>query len=125
MNMRNKGFAIIEVLIAITVLAISLSAIISGVSAGIMAISGNKNLTIAMLIAKTKLNEYQLENMKGLDISDEQVEEYPGFTFSREVKRFEHELFGPLDANRAVLTVRWQERGRDRDYSIVYIYPMK
>lgn len=123
--MRKKGFAIIEVLIAITVLAISLSAIISGVSAGIMAISGNKNLTIAMLIANTKLNEFKLDNMKGLDISDELVEEYPGFSFSREVKRFEHELFGPLDANRMVITVRWQERGRDRDYSISYIYPMK
>lgn len=123
--MRDKGFAIIEVLIAITVLAIALSAIISGVSTGIMAISGNKNLTLAMIIAKNKLNEYQLDNMKGLDISEEQIEEYPGFSYSRETKRFEHELFGPLDAKRVEITVKWEERGRSKDYSIAYIYPMK
>lgn len=121
----GKGFALIEILIAITILSISLVSIISGVSAGIIAISGNKNLTKAMIIARSKLYEFEMVNMRGPDISEKEVEEYQGFTYSREIKRFEHALLGPLNANRVMITVQWQERGRDKNYSLSYIYPTK
>jgi type II secretion system protein I len=125
-NIRSRcGFALIEILIAITILSISLIGITSAVSGGIIAISQNKNLTIAMIIAKNKLNEFEMSNMRGLDINNEQVKEYPGFTFSRTVKRFEHILFGPLDANRIEISVKWQEKERDKLYTISYIYPSK
>jgi type II secretion system protein I len=124
--MKSKnGFALIEILIAITILSISLIGITSAVSGGIIAISRNKNLTKAMIIAKSKLNEFELNNMRGPDINNEQVKEYTGFTFSRTVKRFEHELFGPLDAKRIEITIKWQEKERDRVYSLSYIYPSK
>ncbi len=119
------GFALIEILIAITILSISLIGLTSAVSGGIAAILNNKNLTTAMIIAKSKLNEFEMSNMRGLDINNEQVKEYPGFTYSRAVKRFEHMLFGPLDANRVELTVKWQEKERDKEYTISYIYPSK
>lgn len=119
------GFALIEILIAITILSISLISIISGVSGGIMAISENKNLTRAMIIAKNKLSEFEMSNMRGPDIRDDPVKEYPGFTYNREVKRFEHELFGPLDAKRIEITVKWKEKGRDKSYALSYIYPSK
>lgn len=122
---KAKGFAIIEILIAVTILSIALVSIISGVSAGIVAISGNKNLTRAMIIAKSKLNEFKMDKMRGLDIKDETVEEYPNFYYSREVKRFEHEIFGPLDAKRVEIIISWEERGRDREYSLTYIYPVR
>lgn len=123
MAVHVRGFALIEILIALTILSISLVSIISGVSAGILAISGNKNLTRAMIIARSKLSEFEMFNMRGPDISEKEVEEYRGFTFSREVKRFEHELLGPLNANRVMITVHWQERGSDKSYSLSYIYP--
>jgi type II secretion system protein I len=119
------GFALIEILIAITILSITLIGITSAVSGGIAAISENKNLTTAMIIAKSKLNEFEMNNMRGLDINNEQVKEYTGFTYSRTVKRFEHMLFGPLDANRVEITVKWQERERDKFYTISYIYPSR
>jgi type II secretion system protein I len=125
LKMSICGFALIEILIAITILSISLIGITSAVSGGIIAISANKNLTIAMIIAKNKLNEFEMSNMRGLDINNEQVKEYSGFTFSRTVKRFEHILFGPLDANRIEITVKWQEKERDKVYTISYIYPSK
>ncbi len=125
MTIKNKkGFSIIEILIAISVLSIALLGIISGVSAGVVAISGNKNMTKAMIIAKSRLNEFISERMRGLDINDEAVEEYPEFTCSREIKRFEHELLGPLDADIVRITVKWEERGRKKEYSISYIYPL-
>jgi len=124
MNNNNfkKGFALIEILIAITILSISLLGIISSVSAGILAISGNKNMTKAILIAGNMMNEFEENKMKGPDVVDKDIEEYKGFTYSRETKRFEHELFGPLDAQRVVITVKWQERGLDKNYMLSYIY---
>ena len=95
---RDRGFAIIEILIAITILSTVLLTVISGVSAGIVAITGNKNLTIAMTIAKNKLNEFQLLNMRGADIKSEDVKEYPGFKFSRDSKRYVIAMFGRIDA---------------------------
>jgi type II secretion system protein I len=119
----KNGFALIEILIAITILSIALIGITSSVSGGIIAISRNKNLTRAMIIAKNKINEFEMNSMRGSDISNEPVKEYPEFTYSRAVKRFEHELFGPLDAKRIEISVKWLERGQDKLYSISYIFP--
>ncbi len=122
---NSKGFALIEILVATAVLSISLIYIISGVSAGIVAISNNRNLTKAMIIAKNKINEFEMDNMRAPDVENEEVDEYKGFTYSREVKRFEHELFGPIDAKRILITVKWQERGLDKSYSLSYIFPTR
>ncbi len=118
----TRGFAIIEILIAITILSIAMLAIISGVSSGIVAITGNKNITKAMFIAKNKLNEFHLYNMRGADINNDPVSEYQGFTYSRKISRFEHELFGQINAKRVEIIVNWTERGIPRRYSISYIY---
>lgn len=124
MKIKNcRGFAIIEILIAITILSIVMLGIISGVSAGIVAISGNKNSTKAMIIAKNKLNEFLLVRKRGTDIQEEAVKEYPGYNFSRKITRYEHPMFGPLDAKRVEIIVFWEERGMKKNYSISYIYP--
>jgi type II secretion system protein I len=120
-----RGFALIEVLIAMTILSIALIGIISGVSGGIIAIAQSKNLTKAMIIAKNSLNEFEMNNMRGSDVKDEEVREYTGFSYSRETKRFEHELLGPLEAKRVEITVKWLEKGRDKSYSVSYVFPSR
>lgn len=122
---KNRGYALIEVLIAITIISIVLMTVMSGVSTGIMAITGNKNQITAMIIAKNMLNEYQLKRMRGTDISDEQVKEYPGFTYSRETVRFEHELLGPIDAKKVDIVIKWSQANRKKSYSLSYIFPSK
>jgi len=119
------GFAIIEVLIAITILSLVMLGIISGVSKGIMSIAQNRNFTRAMFIAKNKLAEFQVMRMRAPDIQNESVKEYEGFTCSRAVTRYEHEFFGPLSAKKLEITVKWEERGSTKSYSISYIYPEK
>jgi type II secretion system protein I len=121
----KKGFAIIEVLVAVTILSIVLLTVIRGVSAGIVAISGNKNFSIAMIIARNKLNDFQLMQMRGADVQGEAVSEFPGFSFSRTTERFEHEWFGPLQAKSVKITVSWIEREVKRNYSLMYIFPSK
>jgi type II secretory pathway pseudopilin PulG len=120
---KSGAFAIIEILIAITIISIVLTTIISGISAGIVAISGNRNLTIAMIIAKSKLNEFQIMRMRGPDIYDEAVKEYPGFYYSRRIKKFEHVIFGPIAAKRVEIVVNWKDRDKTKSYTISYIYP--
>ncbi len=120
---KREGFAIIEILIAVALLSVVLMSIISGISAGIHAISGNKNLTRAVWTAKSRLNEFKTLNMRGPDLENEPIPEYPGFSYSRSIKRYEHELFGPIPANRVEITVRWKERETEKKYSISYVYP--
>ena len=120
---RSRGFALIEILVAITILSVALLAIISGVSAGIVAITGNKNLTQAVITAKTKFNEFQTSKFRGADITDEPVKEYPGYAFSRKTTRFEHAIFGPISAKKVEIIVSWSDRNRKKSYSISYVYP--
>ena len=121
--MQRRGFALIEVLIAAAILSVVLLSVISGVSTGINVITGNKNLTRAVLIAKSKLNEFKLVNMRGPDLENEPVEEYPNFTYSRRIQRYEHEMFGPIQAQRVEIIVRWKEGETEKRYSLSYIYP--
>lgn len=120
---RGGGFALVEILIAIAILSIAMLAIISGVSAGIAAIGGNRNMTRAMLIARSRLSMYYVYRMREPDVQEEAVKEYPGFSYSRKTGKFEHELFGPVSARRVEITVHWLERGRKKNYTLSYVYP--
>jgi len=125
MNKQKKksGFALIEILIALTILSIILLSVFSGISSSINVMSGSKNFSKAMIIAKTKLNEFLLNEMRGPDLSFELIEEYPNFQYSRVTERFEHELFGPLSAKKTIITVSWEEKGQLKEYSLTYIFP--
>ncbi|MCU0845532.1 MAG: type II secretion system GspH family protein [Spirochaetes bacterium] len=122
-NGRGGGFALVEILLAIAILSIAMLGIISGVSSGIAAIGGNRNMTRAMLIAKSRLSLYHVYRMREPDVQEEPVKEYPGFAYSRKTTKFEHELFGPVSARRVEITVHWLERGRRKNYTLSYVYP--
>ncbi len=118
----NKGFALVEILIAITILSMLLLSIYTSVSASIGVISGTKNYTRAMIIAKSQINEFIVLKMRGADISREAVEEYRGFSFSRETKRYENPLLGPIPAKKTDITVFWEENSKEKKYTLSYIY---
>jgi prepilin-type N-terminal cleavage/methylation domain-containing protein len=121
-NKQRAGFALVEILIAITILSMLLLSIFTSVSASIGVISGTKNYTRAMIIAKSKMNEFILLRMRGADISKESVEEYRDFTFSRETQRYENEFLGPILAQKTDITVFWKEKQREKKYTLSYIY---
>lgn len=125
MKISNKGFTLIEILVAIAILAIAMLGIMSAVSSGILGITKNKNLTIAMLIAQSQMNKFLIDNQRGPDLQDEPVSDYPGFSFSRTITRYENAMIGPIDAYKVVITVKWLERQQERSYSISYIYPKR
>lgn len=120
-----KGFALVEILIAIAILSMILLSIYTGVSASINAITGTRNYSKAMIIAKSRLNEFIAKNMRGADISKESIEEYPGFKFSRVTKRYENDLLGPIPAQRTEIIINWEEKNAEKSYSLSYIYTEK
>lgn len=125
MKKYSEGFTLIEILVAIAIVSITMISIMSGVSSGILGITKNKNITIAMLIAQSQMNQFLIDNHRGPDLQDQAVSEYPGFRFSRTIARYESPILGPLDANRIIITVHWTERNQERSYSISYIYPQR
>ncbi|MBN1496779.1 MAG: prepilin-type N-terminal cleavage/methylation domain-containing protein [Spirochaetes bacterium] len=118
----KPGFVLVEILIALAILSTVLLSVISGVSSSVYVISGMKNYTQAMLVARTKMNEFIVKNFRGTDLKDEQIKGLPGFYVSRETTRWEHPLLGPLPANITSIIVSWKERGKERSYKISYVY---
>lgn len=120
--MGGKGFVLVEILIALAILSTVLLSVISGVSSSVYVISGMKNYTQAMLVARTRMNDFIVKNFRGTDLKDEAIKGLPGFSVSRETKRWEHPLLGPLPANVTSIIVTWKERGKNRSYKISYVY---
>lgn len=119
----SEGFALIEVLIAVTILSIIIVALYSGVSTGALAIAQNRNMTRAILIARSQLNDYKKDSLKGPDINDKTLEDYPGFTFDRNIEKYENDMLPTLiQAEQVTITVKWKYNNRDRTYSLNYIY---
>ena len=120
---RKQGFALVEILIAVAVLSMVLLSVISGVSSCIYVISGMKSYTQAVLIARTKMNEYILHDLRGTDISREEIQEQQGFSYTRLTRRLEHPWFqGPVPINITDIIVNWKDKGKEREYKISYIY---
>jgi type II secretion system protein I len=119
---HKKGFVLVEILIALAILSIVLISVISGVTSSIYVIAGMRNYTQAMLVARSAMNEFIVRNMRGTDLKDEVLKDYPGFYYTRVTKRFEHPLLGPLPANMTDVIVTWNERGRKKEYKISYVY---
>lgn len=123
LNKTKNGFALMEVLVALTLVSTTILYIYAGVASGIGSISNSNNLTKAIIIAKSLLNEERSNYMRGPDQNHKELAEYPGFSYSRATKRFEHPLLGPLDAQELTLTVYWQQQNKERNYTLTYIFP--
>ena len=117
------GFALIEVLIAAAVLSIILLSIYSGISTSVNVITRAQHHTTATMLAKSKMNEFILDNFRGMDIQEEPIEDFNNFYFSRETIRYENPLVGPLPADMTIITISWRENDREKKYELIYIYP--
>ena len=122
---RNKGFVLIEVLIAVTILSVVLLSVYSGISSGINIIGNSKNYTRAMIIAKSLMNEFRNDSMKGVDMKDAPVTSYPDFNFDRVSERYENPMMGPLPINKTSIRVKWKYKGIENSYELTMIYQVK
>lgn len=122
---RNRGFVLIEVLIAVTILSVVLLSVYSGISSGINIIGNSRNYTRAMIIAKSLMNEFRNESMKGVDMKGAPVTNYPDFNYDRVSERYENPMLGPLPVNKTAIRVKWKYKGIENSYELTMIYQVK
>ena len=72
LNHKNKGFTLLEVLIALTVLTIGLGTVIKVTGNQASQLAYLKDKTIALWVANNKVNEVQLNNWPGTGTSSGQ-----------------------------------------------------
>ena len=120
---NSYGFALIEVLIAASVLSIILLSIYSGIATSVNVITRSQHHTTAIMLAKSKMNEFIIDRFRGMDVNEEPIENFENFYFSRETIRYENPFLGPLPANQTTITISWRQNNREKKYDLIYIYP--
>jgi len=121
----KPGFVLIEVLIAVTILSVVLLSVYSGISSGINIIGNSKNYTRAMIAARSLMNEFRHEKMKGVDMKDEPVKNFPDFNYDRVSERYDNPMLGPLPVNKTAIKVKWKYKGIENSYELTMVYQVK
>ena len=105
--MKNeKGFTLLEVLIALGILAISLGVLSFRQQAILQSLTESERLTTATMLARKKIVETEIE-FRGLSFTEMKAseegdfEEYEGFTWVRTVNDFELTIPVETDENAA------------------------
>ena len=122
---KTDGFVLIEVLIAVTILSVVLLSVYSGISSGMNIIGNSKNYTRAMIIAKSLMNEFRNDKMKGVDMKEAPITNYPDFNYDRVTERYENPMLGPLPVNKTLIKVSWKYKGINNSYELTMIYQVK
>ncbi len=110
--MRQRGFTLVEVLVAVLILAIALSAVISAMARQADNARHIKEKTIALIVAHNRLAELQLEpTWPKVGRSDGRVE-MSGFEWQWEtvvketeddkLRRIDIEVLSPADEDRGI-----------------------
>jgi len=122
---RSNGFVLIEVLIAVTILAVVLLSVYSGISSGINVINNSRNYTDAVVSAKSLMNEFRLNKMRGPDLHNIPIEDKPGFRYYRVTQRYENIFLGPLIAQKTDIIVKWDYKGVENNFTLSMVYQLK
>jgi len=111
---REGGFLLLEVLLAVFLLALSLFVIIEGLSRCIAAARSVQNYSVSDILLANKSYEFRTE--RPTDILDQQgsFDDYPGYTWSRTFQNTDTEGLW-----QQVITVYWYERGNQVSDSVV------
>ena len=110
---NSAGFTLLEVMVAVAILAISLTALFGAQSSGVSLAAETRFNTQAPLLAEMKLAELQVA--KELFSQDGDFgDDFPDFTWELETEDAifdQSDLLSPLDAKlqHLKLTVRWGE----------------
>mgnify|MGYP001447573077 CR=1 FL=1 len=125
MKKYRNGFVLIEVLIAVAILSVVLLSVYSGISSAINVISNSRNYTEAAVLARSLMNEFRINKMRGTDLHDAAIENKPGFRYDRVTKRYESPFLGPLIAQQTDIIVKWDYRGRENEFVLTMVYQLK
>jgi len=114
---RSRGFTLIEVLVALSIVAYALIGLVGLINRNLGVVGRDQDLTRAMLLARKFVAEMEVrEKFPDLGFSSGEFSEYPGFYWEREVT----ELFIP-EVRQVVLRIIFDERQPDAVQLLYYV----
>ena len=114
MRQRPAAFTLLELIVAIAIMAIALFGVMQVVTQGINSSISSRDRARAVELAELKLTELRLDPALEPGVTDGDFgDEQPGWSWSSEV--METELEGLL---RLRITVSWQHGGQDRSVEV-------
>jgi general secretion pathway protein I len=133
----QKGFTLLEILLAISILGVALTVIMQQFSAGLRIGQASKTYTTATAYAKQKLEEFQL--VEKMEEGEEVGDFDDGYTWKVSVLPYEdymeeavesgedEELFEhlPLEMYRLESVVYWMEGEKEKSVSLVTLKTVK
>jgi general secretion pathway protein I len=114
MKKKRDGFTLLEVMVAVALLAIALTAVLGSQSQSVSLASEAKFNTTAALLAQSKVAEVEVEDVEDLTSdSGDFGEDFPGYTWQMTVSSV---LFGHPEnvsdhLKQIDLTISWGEDG--------------
>ena len=109
-NFRNRGFTLLEVMVAVALLAVALVTLLGSQSQSVSYANSAKFETMAALLAQAKMSEILIQDAESLS-SDSGVfsDEYPGYAWEATVNDVSIEGLGAISdyLKQVDLTVTW------------------
>ncbi|UCB56656.1 MAG: prepilin-type N-terminal cleavage/methylation domain-containing protein [Candidatus Omnitrophota bacterium] len=116
-RLRNKGFLLLEVMLAVTILSLGLALILRSFTTSLRAIKTSRNFLIANLLLEELIWQKEEEKAKGLGKAEEGKFSSPFDGFSYKASFEEQEEVPAL--YKSIFAVSWQEREKERSVSWV------
>lgn len=105
----RRGFTLIEVLVAVALMAILLPAVMGGISLALNVSSSARRTALAATLARTKLDELAATGMSSSDASGDFGQDNPGFAWAATSQTWDTGGVTKIDVR-----VDWTERSRPR-----------
>jgi type II secretory pathway pseudopilin PulG len=111
---RDSGFMLLEVILAVTLLAISMVAIIGSLGQCLAAARAIQSYSTSEILLANKSFEFRTERPTDILDQEGEFDDYPGFSWSRKLEGTDTEGLWTQ-----TITVYWYERGKLASDSVI------